>query len=64
VPTSAKCGVYNEELAVKIMINCASLELFMVGETPSTPQPPKLLDQVRDRPRMNYYSIRTETLYL
>lgn len=28
------------------------------------PQPPKLLDQVRDRLRLKHYSIRTETAYL
>ena len=28
----------------------------MVGETCSTPQPPKLLDQVRDRLRVKHYS--------
>lgn len=36
----------------------------MVGETSSTPQPQKLLDQVRDRLRVKHYSIRTETQYL
>lgn len=29
-----------------------------------TPQPPKLLDQVRDRLWVKHYSIRTETQYL
>ena len=33
--------------------------------TPPTPQnPPKLLDQVRDRLRLKHYSIRTETQYV
>lgn len=36
----------------------------MSDESPSTPQPPKLLDQVRDRIRVKHYSIRTETQYL
>ena len=33
------------------------------ANTPS-PQPPKLLDQVRDRIRVKHYSIRTETQYV
>ncbi|MEJ1958311.1 MAG: integron integrase [Nitrosomonadales bacterium] len=32
--------------------------------TPSTPSPPKLLDQVRDKIRVKHYSIRTETQYV
>jgi integron integrase len=37
----------------------------MVTEnTPPIPQPPKLLDQVRDKIRVKHYSIRTETQYL
>jgi integron integrase len=32
--------------------------------TPSTPTPPKLLDQVRNKIRVKHYSIRTETQYL
>ncbi len=36
----------------------------MPDEAPSTPPPPKLLDQVRDRIRVKHYSIRTETQYL
>jgi integron integrase len=36
----------------------------MVGDTSSTPQPAKLLDQVRDRLRVKHYSIRTETQYV
>lgn len=32
--------------------------------TPSVPNPPKLLDQVRDKIRVKHYSIRTETQYL
>lgn len=36
----------------------------MSEETTSTPQSPKLLDQVRDRIRVKHYSIRTETQYL
>ncbi len=31
---------------------------------PSTPSPPKLLDQVRDKIRVKHYSIRTETQYV
>ena len=30
----------------------------------TTPQPPKLLDQVRDRLRVKHYSIRTEQAYV
>ena len=33
------------------------------ANTPSA-QPPKLLDQVRDRIRVKHYSIRTETQYV
>jgi len=29
-----------------------------------TPQPPKLLDQVRDRLRLKHYIIRTEQVYV
>ena len=36
----------------------------MTNETPVAPQPPKLLDQVRDRLRLKHYSIRTETQYV
>ncbi|WP_455424131.1 phage integrase N-terminal SAM-like domain-containing protein [Ferribacterium limneticum] len=36
----------------------------MSDESPSTPQLPKLLDQVRDRIRVKHYSIRTEAQYL
>ncbi len=37
----------------------------MVIETaPPVPNPPKLLDQVRDKIRVKHYSIRTETQYL
>lgn len=36
----------------------------MPDEAPSTPPPPRLLDQVRDRIRVKHYSIRTETQYL
>ena len=36
----------------------------MPDEATSTPPPPKLLDQVRDRIRVKHYSIRTETQYL
>lgn len=36
----------------------------MSDDSPSAPQPPKLLDQVRDRIRVKHYSIRTETQYL
>lgn len=36
----------------------------MAGDLISTPHPPKLLDQVRDRLRVKHYSIRTETQYL
>jgi integron integrase len=36
----------------------------MTDSTPSTAQPPKLLDQVRDRIRVKHYSIRTETQYV
>ncbi len=36
----------------------------MVAQTSSTPQAPKLLDQVRDRLRVKHYSIRAETQYL
>lgn len=36
----------------------------MTNETPVAPQPPKLLDQVRDRLRVKHYSIRTETQYV
>jgi integron integrase len=36
----------------------------MTESTPSSAQPPKLLDQVRDRIRVKHYSIRTETQYL
>ncbi|MDP2883290.1 MAG: integron integrase [Azonexus sp.] len=36
----------------------------MSGELSSAPQPPKLLDQVRNRIRVKHYSIRTETQYL
>ena len=32
--------------------------------TPSVPNPPKLLDLVRDKIRVKHYSIRTETQYL
>ena len=32
--------------------------------TPAAPNPPKLLDQVRDKIRVKHYSIRTETQYL
>ena len=32
--------------------------------TPSVPETPKLLDQVRDKIRIKHYSIRTETQYL
>lgn len=32
--------------------------------TPPAPNPPKLLDQVRDRIRVKHYNIRTETQYL
>jgi len=34
------------------------------ANTPSTPTPPKLLDQVREKIRVKHYSIRTETQYL
>ena len=36
----------------------------MTDSTPSAAQPPKLLDQVRDRIRVKHYSIRTETQYV
>jgi integron integrase len=36
----------------------------VTNETPVAPQPPKLLDQVRDRLRVKHYSIRTETQYV
>lgn len=37
----------------------------MVIETaPLAPNPPKLLDQVRDKIRVKHYSIRTETQYV
>jgi integron integrase len=36
----------------------------VTNETPVAPQPPKLLDQVRDRLRLKHYSIRTETQYV
>ena len=36
----------------------------MTDSTPSATQPPKLLDQVRDRIRVKHYSIRTETQYV
>lgn len=36
----------------------------MTDDTPLAPQPPKLLDQVRDRIRVKHYSIRTETQYV
>ena len=36
----------------------------MTDSTPSAVQPPKLLDQVRDRIRVKHYSIRTETQYV
>ena len=36
----------------------------MTNETPVAPQPPKLLDQVRDRLRSKHYSIRTEAQYV
>ena len=36
----------------------------MTNETPVAPQPPKLLDQVRDRLRLKHCSIRTETQYV
>lgn len=32
--------------------------------TPLSPNPPKLLDQVRDKIRVKHYSIRTETQYV
>ena len=32
--------------------------------TPFSPQPPKLLDQVRDKIRVKHYSIRTEAQYV
>ena len=35
----------------------------MIEKTPA-PQPPKLLDQVRDRLRVKHYSIRTEQVYV
>lgn len=34
------------------------------GNTPDSPHPPKLLDQVRDKIRVKHYSIRTEMQYL
>ena len=33
-------------------------------ETPSQPQPPRLLQQVRERIRYKHYSIRTESTYI
>ncbi|HQT31153.1 MAG TPA: integron integrase [Thiobacillus sp.] len=36
---------------------------MQTGDTPAV-QPPKLLDQVRDRIRVKHYSIRTETQYV
>jgi integron integrase len=38
--------------------------IILTDSTPSTAQPPKLLDQVRDRIRVKHYSIRTETQYV
>lgn len=46
------------------MIRLNYLIDIMASEIVSTPQPPKLLDQVRDRLRLKHYSIRTETQYL
>ena len=36
----------------------------MTNDAPVAPQPPKLLDQVRGRLRLNHYSIRTEAQYV
>jgi integron integrase len=38
--------------------------IIVTDSTPSAAQPPKLLDQVRDRIRVKHYSIRTETQYV
>lgn len=64
VPTSCRCGVYKIKYADKIMIHLTYWKRIMADDPVSTPQPPKLLDQVRDRLRLKHYSIRTETQYL
>lgn len=36
---------------------------MVTQSTPAAPDPPKLLDQVRDKIRGKHYRIRTETQY-
>ena len=36
----------------------------MLAKHPTVVQPPKLLNQVRDRLRLKHYSIRTEQAYV
>ena len=50
---------------IVVLFDC--VETFFVNAMTSLPkssQPPKLLDQVRDRIRVKHYSIRTETQYV